>query len=499
MGLGASVENMDQHAHQAVGPASGCFPRQATSSDAVVKRVHATSSGASTAPRASSLGATASPRAVLGGSVSSRATSADRSLSPLAQVSAAAKAAMSMPVVPLPKLPRLVPGKPLDPSQRKELVELQQQIQAQLAQQRVLVESIRQLPQFKKEHTETLDLKMDEVMHRMREQNCKGAKDLVGDLPAQDPEDLVASDAGSVLSRSNSMDDVASSSSLGKKPKVPATPRVEIGGDSVLTARQAEQSPAVFQFQAMSKTEELNRAIPQEPKADAQKTELASLDKKGVKASTDLWTDRAKGNETTVQSSDTVNRTAAAVTALKERPRPTVAPTLRGPMKPADRALIGTQCPGREQRPWIEAVVQRMFRSVGTAQLRNITDSFREWRLPACVTIVQQSAPVATGPGLCVLFTGVVDVLHCPRGSSDNEKVCTYDRCGQCFGELELMYDSPSGVRARKSHWATIATRTPTTVWTIEREKFREHLGASRPVTPRRNIDDRWESRAQSS
>ena len=24
---------------------------------------------------------------------------------------------------------------------------------------------------------------------------------------------------------------------------------------------------------------------------------------------------------------------------------------------------------------------------------------------------------------------------------SSSEKVCTYDRCGQCFGELELFYD----------------------------------------------------------
>ena len=37
----------------------------------------------------------------------------------------------------------------------------------------------------------------------------------------------------------------------------------------------------------------------------------------------------------------------------------------------------------------------------------------------------------------------MIDVLHCPTGAATSEKVCTYDRCGQCFGELELFYGKP--------------------------------------------------------
>merc|ERR1712183_261018 len=81
------------------------------------------------------------------------------------------------------------------------------------------------------------------------------------------------------------------------------------------------------------------------------------------------------------------------------------------------------------------------------------------------------------GPGRCVLYIGVVDVLHCPKGSSENEKVCTYDRCGQCFGELELLYNVPRGEGAgRKLHWATIASRTPVTLWVVPRETLKSRL-----------------------
>merc|ERR1719162_1290605 len=54
-----------------------------------------------------------------------------------------------VPVLTLPTLPRLKPGEPLDPDQRRELVALQKEIQAKLMQQRVLVDSMRQLPQFR--------------------------------------------------------------------------------------------------------------------------------------------------------------------------------------------------------------------------------------------------------------------------------------------------------------------------------------------------------------
>jgi len=163
-------------------------------------------------------------------------------------------------------------------------------------------------------------------------------------------------------------------------------------------------------------------------------------------------------------------------------------PALSGKMVIADEQLIGTCPPGREERRWIEIAVRRMFRSLGPNALDCITDAFREWKLPPSAAIVKQGAPIAMGPGLCVLLAGVVDVLHCPKGSSESEKVCTYDRCGQCFGELELVFDTPRGdAGGRKSHWATIATRTPATLWIISRNALRGGV----PVPPRVYVANR--------
>jgi len=135
--------------------------------------------------------------------------------------------------------------------------------------------------------------------------------------------------------------------------------------------------------------------------------------------------------------------------------------------------------PGRDERRWIEAAVRRMFRSIGPTSLDTITEAFREQKLKAAVEIVQQAAPIATGPGLCVLFEGVIDVLHRHVGSDEREKVCTYDRCGQCFGELELCYDAPRAGAGRRRHWATIATRTAVTLWSVDRDVLRDHVRAS--------------------
>merc|ERR1712066_160228 len=123
----------------------------------------------------------------------------------------------------------------------------------------------------------------------------------------------------------------------------------------------------------------------------------------------------------------------------------------------------------------IESAVRRMFQSLDQSTLVTVTEAFREWTLPPNAAIVKQGASITTGPGLCVLLVGVVDVLHCPKGSNESEKVCTYDRCGQCFGELELFFDAPRGGSAkRKLHWATIATRTAAILWIVSRNKLRD-------------------------
>lgn len=173
--------------------------------------------------------------------------------------------------------------------------------------------------------------------------------------------------------------------------------------------------------------------------------------------------------------------------SIPRRPLPSPAPqterppvnmlSLRDAMDAADESSMGKEPPPREERRWIEAALRRMFRALGPTALGNIAEAFCEWHLPPKMTIVTQGSPIASGPGLCVLFEGVVDVLHRPKGAHESEKVCTYDRRGQCFGELELVYDAPRtcGPR-RKAHWATIATRTPVTVWVVSRDVLRKTL-----------------------
>lgn len=139
---------------------------------------------------------------------------------------------------------------------------------------------------------------------------------------------------------------------------------------------------------------------------------------------------------------------------------------------------LGSRRPGTEERRWIEAAVRRMFSLLAPSALESLIESFREWKLPKGVVIVKQSTPISTGPGLCVLLEGVVDVMHCPKGAKESDKVCTYDRCGQCFGELELFCDGSSQMTprtsGRKLHWATVGTRTPVTLWIVDRKALQQ-------------------------
>jgi len=139
----------------------------------------------------------------------------------------------------------------------------------------------------------------------------------------------------------------------------------------------------------------------------------------------------------------------------------------------ADPSGMGDRRPEGHERHLIESALYKIFSTLEPQSLETIVQSFREWKLPSNVAIVLQNSPITTGPGLSVLVEGVVDVLHCPKGTQQFQKVCTYDRCGQLFGELELIYDAPrpSGT-VRKSHWATVATRVSCTLWSVDREKL---------------------------
>lgn len=283
-------------------------------------------------------------------------------------------------------LPKLELSKPLSSDQRRELVDLQQQIQAQLLRQQALADSLQSLPEFGPGGAQP---KFGVVRHATTKathgpQTFGPNPD--GDAPVLDPEFDFSEDG------------------LSERPS----------------------------------------AVPERPNAD-----------NPVKPVDGPPAPRA------------APRAQPAACVLSPRPLPSK------PVAAFPRP-VGGRPPGREERRWIEAAVRRMFRSVGPTALDAITESFREWRLPAAFSIVQQAAPITSGPGLCVLFDGVIDVLHRPKGGVESEKVCTYDRLGQCFGELELLYNAPrGGGPGRKAHWATITTRTPATLWTVDREVLR--------------------------
>mmetsp|Transcript_46453 Transcript_46453/g.85096 ORF Transcript_46453/g.85096 Transcript_46453/m.85096 type:complete len:462 (-) Transcript_46453:165-1550(-) len=170
------------------------------------------------------------------------------------------------------------------------------------------------------------------------------------------------------------------------------------------------------------------------------------------------------------------------VNAFISGPRPGVPATAHvEDLQLAELDSIASTPPLGCERQLIEIALRKMFSKLETVAIDHIVDTFREWRLPPNVAIVQQGAPITTGPGLCILRDGVVDVLHRPKGApagiAELERVCTYDRTGQCFGELELIYNAPRPNGApRKTHWSTIATRTHVTLWMITRDALQQEV-----------------------
>lgn len=415
-----------------------------------------------------------------------------------------------MPVLTLPKLPKLTPGKPLDPEQRHELVTLQRQIQAQLLQQRSLVETIRQLPQFHDMAPSSpsgTSIRNRDPMHAV--QHVQGP-DPVGDIPVEDPE---REEESKSIASSRENEEKKSNSTLGTTTKVyvdfkePTAPEAQKDELSMLlelddlmkrggVSGEDTGEPGIESPKSMAKASIASKGSRKTKDSQLTATSEGSPTKETGEAQNEMESvpEELVAVSTASASSSSVPQRAMAMggfkhaspdnpvaprrpmpspAPLKERPH-VVMPTLSSTLEPADLSQIGVAPPGREERRWIEAAVRRMFRSLGPAALESITEAFREWKLQPCTSIVKQDSPINTGPGLSVLVDGVVDVLNRPMGGKANEKVCTYDRCGQCFGELELLYDTPrGGGNGRRKHWATIATRTPVTLWTIHRDTLR--------------------------
>jgi len=405
------------------------------------------------------------------------------------------------PDMPMPKLlslPQITPGKPLDPIQRQELVKLQQHIQAQLKEQRMIVEKYKQIPELRHSglfNSDSLATAAPSASSEdMSTQDLDSSRRHLDD-PTQALED--DSEAKPSILRSERTTD----SLLGTTTKV----HVDFG-DPYLSDEMTrdELSSLVDELMKRGGIDGEDTGEPSiESSRMTSKATAKSRDCFSSSRSEDLNDENLEhlvhedsvNEEFPVSSPATSSTEPYSSSKTCQRPdefsaalaRPVihkemtqiVAPIDRT-LEPADLSQLGGTPPGREERRLIEVAVRRMFHSVGTGALNQIVEAFREWKLQPCTAIVKQQSPVNTGPGLCVLLEGVVDVIHRPLGATSNEKVCTYDRCGQCFGELELLYDVPKGTgHERRLHWATIATRTPVTLWTIHRDTLRGLAKAS--------------------
>eukprot|EP00927_Polykrikos_kofoidii_P064247 TRINITY_DN5933_c0_g1_i1.p1 TRINITY_DN5933_c0_g1~~TRINITY_DN5933_c0_g1_i1.p1 ORF type:complete len:396 (+),score=112.20 TRINITY_DN5933_c0_g1_i1:68-1255(+) len=124
-----------------------------------------------------------------------------------------------------------------------------------------------------------------------------------------------------------------------------------------------------------------------------------------------------------------------------------------------------------EQWKQIEAAVSKsfMFSALEDDNLKEVIDAFLgPQELAVGTEVIKQGAKVTgTEPGLFVIQSGKLDVYKRQDGEEGNgTKVFTYDKMGQSFGELALLYDCP--------RTATVVVSTDAIVWSIDRETFNQ-------------------------
>lgn len=156
----------------------------------------------------------------------------------------------------------------------------------------------------------------------------------------------------------------------------------------------------------------------------------------------------------------------APAAAISIRPSGLVS---RSPLQP--QVATTTFAGSLQGRALVERSLRGLFQKTGRAALDAMLDAFYELSLPAGKVIFQQGDSVASGPALCVLGEGVVDVMLQSRATKQPERVCTYDRAGQTFGELESIFRpvDPTRHAAPRVQWATFETRTPVKIWVADR------------------------------
>eukprot|EP00927_Polykrikos_kofoidii_P078868 TRINITY_DN75669_c0_g1_i1.p1 TRINITY_DN75669_c0_g1~~TRINITY_DN75669_c0_g1_i1.p1 ORF type:complete len:371 (-),score=54.89 TRINITY_DN75669_c0_g1_i1:129-1241(-) len=109
-----------------------------------------------------------------------------------------------------------------------------------------------------------------------------------------------------------------------------------------------------------------------------------------------------------------------------------------------------------------------LFSSLTHHQLCQVVDAFYgPIAVKPGVEVIQQGSLVDCGePALFILESGRLDVYR-RNGTEQASRVFTYDKVGQSFGELALLYNCPRA--------ATVVASEPSVLWSIDRDTF-NHL-----------------------
>lgn len=110
-----------------------------------------------------------------------------------------------------------------------------------------------------------------------------------------------------------------------------------------------------------------------------------------------------------------------------------------------------------------------LFKSLRPDVSEKVIGAFRgPLQLERGTTVIIEGTQVGSDdPGLYVLETGSLNAYKAPPGCPDirpGSNVCTYDKPGQIFGELALLYDCPRA--------ASIVAASDSVLWSLDRNTF---------------------------
>merc|ERR1712151_468696 len=148
-----------------------------------------------------------------------------------------------------------------------------------------------------------------------------------------------------------------------------------------------------------------------------------------------------------------------------------------------------------EQRAQIKSACTRsfMFAALPADLLETVLDAFAGPHICEGGTeVIKQGDTVTSGePGLYIIESGTLDVIK------NGKKVFQYNKTGQSFGELALLYSCPRA--------ASVTASSQSVMWSIDRDTFnncvkgavqemharRETFLASVAILADLNVDDR--------